>query len=464
MKRLTGKLKSIEGAILLFFLLRLTGITNAPLETWHSWRQTLTNMMARNMSEGNFSLLYPMVDTGGSRTGIIGSEFPLFQALIAGFNLIFGFDHWYGRLINLIVSSLAVWCFFRLISRWWNERTAWYATLILLSSLWFSFSRKSMPDTFSVALVVTGIWFCQRFIDSHRRVLLLPAFLLLTLGGLCKIPAVFLFVLIVPMWTSGKVRYGTKITLTGMLGLSSVIILWWYFHWVPYLVSTYDFQLYFPKSLSEGWSEIRPLIGDFAKQFWFGALRSYVVLLPLIAGIAWLFYRNHRREALAFLLLAVVFLVFCIKTGAVFPTHNYYILPFVPVMAAIAGVGLQRLDSKLAVPLLILIIAEGVGNQVSDFFIKDEVEYRLSLEAQVNSAVPSGEKIVIPTGADPQWMYFYHRKGWSVEPAEITDPGALHAIGVPEKSFIVIDKRADQPKPAFPLFRETADLLIYRFP
>ena len=98
------KFKSIESLILLFFVIRLYGIWFPPLETWHSWRQTLTNMMARNMNEGNFSLLYPVVDMGGERTGIIGTEFPLYQSIIAIFNHLFGYEHWYGRLISLIVN------------------------------------------------------------------------------------------------------------------------------------------------------------------------------------------------------------------------------------------------------------------------------------------------------------------------------------------------------------------------
>src|ERR1700754_3101546 len=105
MKNAWKKLKTIEGLVLGFFLVRLIGITLPPLETWHSWRQTLTNMMARNMVEGHFSLLYPTIDMAGERSGVSGSEFPFFQSLIAGCTLIFGDAYWYGRLINLVVCS-----------------------------------------------------------------------------------------------------------------------------------------------------------------------------------------------------------------------------------------------------------------------------------------------------------------------------------------------------------------------
>lgn len=57
--------------IFFFFILRLIGITNAPLEVGRNWRQSLTDMIARNFVEGNPNLLYPQIDMAGNQTGII---------------------------------------------------------------------------------------------------------------------------------------------------------------------------------------------------------------------------------------------------------------------------------------------------------------------------------------------------------------------------------------------------------
>jgi 4-amino-4-deoxy-L-arabinose transferase-like glycosyltransferase len=421
-------------------------------------------MMARNMADDHFSLLYPTIDMAGARSGVIGSEFPFFQSLIAGCTLVFGDAFWYGRLINLIVCSLAAIAFFRLNKRWWNERTAWYATVIFLASLWFAFSRKIMPDTFAVSLVILGIYCFQRFIDSGKRTALIAATLLIALGGLCKIPAVFLFGLIVPLWLSRKVRFKTKLLITGATVAASIVILWWYFSWVPYLVETHGFQLYFPKGVVEGWLEIRPLLGDFAAQFYFGALRSYVVLLPLLLGLIWLGYRANRVALAGVLVLTGIFLLFAVKTGTVFPTHNYYVLPFVPVMAVVAGLGLQRLEPKWALILLIIAAIEGIGNQVSDFRIKNEVKYRLTLEQQVDSLVPKGEKIVIHTGPNPEWMYWYHRKGWSLEPAEILHAERMKIIRRQGGKYIVTDKRLWPVELPYRKIGETRDLAVWLAP
>lgn len=100
----------------IFFLLRLWGITNPPLDGNHGWRQSQTCMVARNLVEVENNPFYPRADQfGGDKTGIFGSEFPFFQELIAGVSAVFGYDHWYGRLINLIVTSFGIYFFLPLV-------------------------------------------------------------------------------------------------------------------------------------------------------------------------------------------------------------------------------------------------------------------------------------------------------------------------------------------------------------
>lgn len=417
-------------------------------------------MMARNMSENGLDLLYPMIDMGGSRTGIIGSEFPFYQALIALMNDVFGYQHWYGRLISLIATSVASWCFFHIVKRVFNERTAWYAAVIFMSSLWFSFSRKTMPDTFAVSLVIIGAYFAMRFIDSKRLSQLLISGVFITLGGLCKIPAVFLFGLIIPVVLSRSIDRAVKIKLIGTVGVATLIVGWWYFYWVPYLVETYRFELFFPKGIIEGLKEIQPLWFDFFQKFYFGGLRSYIALLPVVIGLVLLFKKDHRLVALGVGVLTSVFILFAIKTGTVFPTHNYYILPFVPVMAVLAGIGLHRLEPRWSLVLVILICIEGIGNQISDFRVKKEVSYRLELEEQLNSVIPRGERIVLFTGANPEYMYWFHRKGWSIEPGDENDPSIMDDIRKDGCEYLVIDKHYEDIQ-GYELIAETKDCKIY---
>lgn len=453
--------KSIEFYLTSLFVVRLYGIWFPPLETWHSWRQSLTNMMARNMSEEGLSLFYPKIDMAGAKTGILGSEFPLFQNIIAICNDTFGYEHWYGRLIALITATLASWCFFKIIESVWNNRTAWFSTIVFSCSLWFSFSRKSMPDTFAVSLVLIGIYCFLRFIENRKIIFLLLGFVSITLGGLCKIPAVYLFVLVVPFILNRKFQFKLRLIVTGSVCLASLIIAWWYFVWVPHLVDKYGFELFFPKTISEGLKEIQPLWSDFMEQLYFGALRSYIALLPLLFGVGWFYVKNNRKYIPYFTLPFFLFLVFAIKTGTVFPTHNYYVLPLVPLLAIVVGLGLQRLDYRFAAVLVILIFIEGIGNQIADFRIKDEVKYRLSLENDLNSLLKKGQKIIITSGSNPEYMYWYHRKGWSVTPEAIKDSKQCAKYIQEGARYLVVDELSDPTNYSFRLLGKKNSVSVY---
>ena len=147
-------LKDIRFWIVIAFVIRLVGITNPPLEAGHNWRQTTVTMVARNFSEVDANIFYPRIDFAGEKTGITGMEFPIFNYLIYGVNELFGYQHWYGRLINLVFSSFGIYFFFLLVRRYWNHETAFLSALILIFSVWFVFSRKIMPDTFSMTFLL----------------------------------------------------------------------------------------------------------------------------------------------------------------------------------------------------------------------------------------------------------------------------------------------------------------------
>jgi len=149
--------------LIFFFLIRLIGITNPPLEIGHNWRQCLTNMVARNFLEVDANIFFPRIDIAGEKTGIMGAEFPLLNYLIYLASLVFGYEHWHGRWINLIVSTAGIYHFFLLVKELFDKRIAGYASLILTVSVWFDFSRKIMPDTFSVALVLIAFYHGYRF-------------------------------------------------------------------------------------------------------------------------------------------------------------------------------------------------------------------------------------------------------------------------------------------------------------
>src|SRR5690606_10730429 len=145
----------------------------------------------------------------------------------------------------------------------------------------------------------------------------------------------------------------------------------------------------------------------------------------------------------AVLIITMVFVAFVIKTGNVFPTHNYYVLPFVPVMAFLAAYGLNKAPLKLSYVLLAVIVFEGVLNQQHDFFIKDSEKYKLKLEQIASSSIEKNALIVINGGESPQELYFTNRRGWTVEHSKLLSPTFIDSLANRGAAYLILDKKKE---------------------
>lgn len=448
---------------MVFALIRLVGISNPPLETGHNWRQSLTNMIARNFTEEGADLRYPKIDMAGEKTGIIGSEFPFFNYLIHLVASVFGYEHWYGRLVNLIVSSIGIYYFYKIIKRLFDREVAFNATIVLSASIWFAFSRKIMPDTFSVSLLFIGFYHGIEYLKNGKTKSLIFAFILATLGVLCKIPALSFYSLILLPLLNRKTDPSRKLGLLLTSIVSFAVISSWYFYWVPHLLETYRYQLYAPRSIGEGILEIIPLWREGLEKFYFSSLHSYLALTLTLIGAYILIKKGDPALKLALALFTITFLFFIAKTGEIFPLHNYYIIPFTPIMALMAGKGIQSLKRPpLQVVILLLIVTEGIANQQHDFRIKDQELYKLELEQTADEIIPNDALVIVNGGPNPQMMYFVHRKGWSLTNEEISKPNTLDSLKTLGASFLYLDQKMGLPDklPEEPVLK-TQDVRIY---
>lgn len=447
--------------LFLFFLIRLVGITNPPLETGHNWRQALTAMIARNFVEQRANVLYPQIDYAGSGSGIIGSEFPFFNYLIYLVSEVAGYTHWYGRLINLVVSSLGIYFFYLLMTKLTDRKAAFSASIILLSSIWFAFSRKIMPDTFSLSLVMIGAYYGWLYFTTGKRWALWIYFLLITLGILSKIPALYLLAALGVVIFIKEIPANRKWAVVVSSSVSVALVSLWYFYWVPYLVSTYHNQLFFPRGLLEGWREIATMKADFFKNFYFNAFHSYVAFMAFIVGIYFLWTRYNARLIAGLAVVTVTFLLFVLKTGIVFPLHNYYIIPFVPVMAVVAGLAVSRLPQPYMSFILVAISLESLANQQHDFFIKEKEGYKMAVEKLVLEHTLPTDLIVINGGQSPQEIYLAHRKGWSVTNDKIK-PDQMQLYRDAGARYLVVNQRTYPDSISFlPQVAANKDYAIY---
>lgn len=442
-KGVFGYFYDIRFWIILFFLIRLVGITNPPLETTHNWRQTTVTMVARNFYEESPKILFPKIDFAGEKSGITGMEFPVFNYLIYLVAKVFGYQDWYGRLINLVFSSFGIYFFFLLVRKYFDKKIAFFASMILLSSVWFIYSRKIMPDTFSMSFMFAGMYFGFKFMDKGIRIRDLFFYVLFCgIGVLSKLPSGFLLILFLPFIINPNISFVKKALFIAFSFIYLIPTGFWYFIWVPYLVHTFGFYHFFMgESLMGGGKEVWLLIGDATEKFYFSALKFSGFLIFLV-GIYFMVKEKNKKLITVFLLSFFAFIIIIIKAGHTFALHEYYIIPFAPVMALIAGYAISRFpNKKLGLIILAIIMFEGVINSWSDFFLKKQQWAIVNLEKDLDRFSMRNDKIVINSGMYPTPMYFAHRKGWIASSEELQEDNVLENMHREGAKFVVILKK-----------------------
>jgi hypothetical protein len=443
-KQLPDLLKDIRFWIVFFFLLRMYSITLPPLEVGHNWRQTDGMMIARNFYERDANILYPRVDVAGEKSGIVGCEFPILNYGVYLAAVVFGYDHWYGRIIVLIFSSIGVYFFHWIIRKYFGEEAAFNASIILLVSLWFSYSRKNIPDAFAASLCIISLYYALQYFDHGRIVHLLLFFILALAGCLSKIlAATLLTVLVIPLLDK-KILLSRKALLSCFSLLILLSVCYWYFIWVPHLNKTYGYESHFFMGMSfkEGLHAILNNLNGVLKRFYDTALK-YTGFITFVVSLVIVIRKKYWLALAVFLLPFLSFVILLIKTGASILGDQYYILTAIPPMAFIAGLGLAQISNRKIVAFILVIIAvEGVANQESDFRLRQPYKSLAQLEGIMDSVSGRNDLIVVNGETEnPTVMYFAHRRGWSTPTRNLQDSNYVQDLRNRGCKYIVLAKK-----------------------
>lgn len=441
--RIKNSLSNIRFWIILFFIVRLFGVTNPPLEVAHNWRQTTVTMVARNFLEVDNSILYPRIDIAGEKPGITGMEFPVLNYLIYLMSLVFGYAHWYGRLINLIVSSIGIFYFYKIIRKYFTSKIAFYSAFLLLLSVWYTYSRKIMPDTFSMSLLIIGYYHGTNYLDKEGRFGQLFYFFVFTLLGiLAKLPSIYILSTLVMFIFNKQILFQRKIVLVGITGLLSIIVAIYYFYWAVHLTNQYEFSHFFlGKSFSEGIVEIFSNLNQVFDKFYEEAL-GYTGFVLFLFALLNCFIKKNKLLTQIFTISFLSFLLIIFKSGFAFYEHSYYIIPFAPIMALIVANFLESLKIKHVLIFLTLFTTEAIISKNHDFYIKEQNSQLLYLEPLLDSLeISRSDLILINSGNVPTPMYFAHRKGWVTWNNEIENQNYINDLKAKGLRYIIILKR-----------------------
>ncbi len=410
-------------------------------------------MVARNFFEESPNILFPRVDMGGGDPGIAGMEFPLLNYLHYLLASAFGWEHWYGRAINLLLSTTGSYCFYKIVRELFDRRVAFNATLVLLASIWFTYSRKIMPDVFACSLVLIAFYHGLRYLQERKKHWhLLPYAILGTFGVLSKIPAGFLFLPFGLLLLDRTYPLRRRRVIAGVSLLMILPVVLWYFHWVPFLNETYgSWSFPMSRTLGQGGEELLTHWPKAFKHFYSSAIK-FIAFFCFLGGVLLAILRNERKLWILLLLTGPFFGLFMVKAGVQFVKHDYYVLPFVPIMALLAGYAIKQARLHwLSWLLLTGILVEGVLNRWHSIHLDEKHKELIHLEEDLDKVSEREDRIMVNSGRHPTPLYFAHREGWLVENSEVRDKGFLKKKYDEGCTYLLVLKRsfADPVDPPF---------------
>jgi hypothetical protein len=381
-----------------------------------------------------------MVDETSGGTGIIGMEFPLMYYIQGKLGVLFGFHAGIGRLLNVLISTLGLAYFFALVRRFASEKTTFYATLLLMVSCFFMYSRKVMPDTEALAVYLIGIYYFFEALRFGRWKDIVLSFMMLSLGLLLKISVLPLLAFVVFAYV--KTLNEPKKPVVFLIPFLSLIPAFiWYFIWNPYLAEHFGSWYNLGGGLMDGGKAFMESPFSLLQQLVFHPFVSYLAFGLCLYGVIRLAKDGVSWAwKLSLPLFLLLFSGYALKSGVIFLTHEYYILPAVPLLAILGGYALSTLG-KYAWVLIFCISMEAIGNQLYDFRLNRSEVYKLGLGRVATRYIPMDALVAINGNSNPQELYLLGRKGWNLADQSLCQKAMVNELTGKGCSYLVINKR-----------------------
>lgn len=420
---------AVLALVLLTIAVRLPGIAR-PLVGNFATKNVVYAMIARNFARGDAPWRLPTVDVlAGGQPGWHLLEAPLSAYATAGLWRLGGgsLEIW-GRLTAIAWSAAAVAWLYTAVRRTESSRAAAMAAFVLsVAPVSVIYGQSFMLEPSIALLSIAAVDSFARASAGHRRSWWLVGMVALSAAALTKI---YLALLVLPILAA--VRAERPRALPAAAGLCVLALLpalaWCGSVWRLSAPEAPTAQrIYYSLRDSEQahrWPS--PVLAE--PPFYAGIARdlSTVVLTPVGAALA-LFgvlslgpvTRNRALSPWLVWLLACAALV-ALLPGK-FQAMNYYWLVTLPPLAALAGIGWDRILERHAVPpagqavIFASIAVAGIALALKPAFVTPAEDRAVIAAAEAARAlVPAGEPVITSHGACPDLLYYCDRRGWTV--------------------------------------------------
>ncbi|WP_167852096.1 ArnT family glycosyltransferase [Hymenobacter elongatus] len=416
-----------------------------PPNSVHVWRQSNTMAVARNLYEEDMNPLRPRVDRRNDSDGVTGMQFPSYEWVVALGYKALGFHEAIPRVVTWLIFAAGVVAFYALVKL--LTSSAWLAAVGAWGLSWspelFYHSINALPDILALSAAIAGLYFFLRWYHSRLPVLFWLSLLLTTLAGMTKLQYLVIgfpiaVLIIRDLWQRRLTWRRDAVPLAVFALVAVGCTLSWYAYAVRLIEQSglADFGLELRPATSVAVaiktlthnvvSDIPELLINYAN---FGLL-----LLGLVAIGRGRYYRSSWFGPV--LVWALALLAYHLIELRQMAVHQYYMLPYLPVLLlpVVLGAGWLVRRPRWRWLLLLLLVAQPVLAFVriapprwmgGAREVPPEL-FDAATRAALDNAVPDSALCVVgPDESGCKFFYFLHKKGFGYdESAQLFQPGA----------------------------------------
>lgn len=435
-------------------------IFNKDITGVHTWRQSQTQLNIQNFYRHDFNILNPRVaHFNGDNDNIHRYEFPIMQWSIALMHKAFGESIMITRICIFIIGISTLIGFYSLLMSLGFSKiiSSLGAFTLCFSPLFYYYTLNPIPDNFALMSI---IWFLYFFMVSNKHFNSLKyislAAIFFSLAVLAKLPyiifgsVVALRYIILVFRRKEKFKNYIKGIITYSLALLPPLL--WYAWVIP------------------GWTGNPVLTGIFGgglegKSAAFIFEHHATTMFPriLLNPGVWMFFLLGliqmivakplgQKNAKYFLSLVIaILLYYAFEFYAINDVHDYYMMPFLPVMYIMITVGIEALFKYsivtrylsivllISAPLFCFYQTKDYWSPVRSGFNSDLYEYKDAFRA----VVPNNEKVIILNDRSLfAYAYAFDKQGYVFDNNYLPIPWVCDLIKNRNVNYMYSDSRA----------------------
>ena len=378
----------------------------------HDMRQAQTQQNIRIFFREDFNILNPRVNVMSheSETPIHRYEFPIMQWTVALVYKFTGESFMVSRIVNFLIGCFSMFGIFHLLQILWGRLDVALAGSFAfsLSPAFYFYTMAPMPDNLALCGSTWYLFFLIRYVRTSKLADIAMAAFFISLGTAAKLPyIIFLAPAGYLLFRSIVEKKFINISKEFQIGLIFLLFLLPTLLWYLWVIPTWNNGVItgiFDHSISfeETWEIIKFHFRDmFPKK-----LLNYTCIPFLFAALFFAVknkvYKNQNAQIL--LMAGIAVLAYWVyEFNMIGMTHDYYMMPFLPLLFIILAYGFKELlglhkITKWASFFLLIFMPFNTSLIAKNYWSIDNCGYNCDVfkyQDDLKNAAPSDAKCII---------------------------------------------------------------------